>query len=192
MVHWPVNKIPFKGGCQTNTKWKGMVSHSSLVGAGSRTNTEWTVNYQENTSARKYREWVSLLGMTDPYDREHAAALVNSWNNPGTVSLIGSSFSFDSYLRAEKAFIFRNNGDISETFSFELEPNDKIINPVLKIKNWGDRDLTVKVNGEKANLQKALYENGDIIIWIQKEIFEKSTISVEAGDREFTGGIGLK
>ena len=33
-----------------------------------------------------------------------------------------------------------------------------------------------------------IYQNGDIIIWIQKEILEKSAVSVEVMDQKFTGG----
>ena len=33
-----------------------------------------------------------------------------------------------------------------------------------------------------------IYQNGDIIIWIQKEILEKSAFSVGVKDQEFTGG----
>jgi len=83
MSHWPINSEqyysdPFK----SRTTWKEQIKHASIAGAGVYGNKseKWTTNFKiDPTDGRKYKEWVSYMGLSPKGNLEQAKVEVEKW-----------------------------------------------------------------------------------------------------------------
>ena len=185
-THWPVNKVVYKEPCKTFTNWKGMVSHTSLLGGGVSSGTDWNSNYQYE-NGRKFREWNSLIFLNEPGQIASSQQMVSGWNSPGEITLTSNgNVYYDEYLRKEKCIQFINSTSQPENFSFELEPDSELSNIVIRVKSWGKKAVTVKVNGTQSRNRHWVYDNEDLLIWLPITGDDVKNIEIIASEKDFT------
>lgn len=66
--HFPFGLEPFEYETNSQTEGRGQISHSSLVYVGAPVDRSWTKAYRTDARGRKYREWISVTGLSRPRD----------------------------------------------------------------------------------------------------------------------------
>ncbi len=184
-THWPVNKVPYNYPCKTFTPWKGMVSHTSLIGGGVNTGVDWNYNYKVK-NGRKYRQWSSLIFLNKKNSLLQAQNVVKSWEGTNDVTLNDTNFSFLGYKREEKLFELKDLSGQPKSFNMTIKPDGIIINPVIRIKNWGKKKVLIKVGGQEVRYRQWVYENNDLIIWIESSFTTEKEIEIIATGNDYT------
>jgi hypothetical protein len=134
------------------------------------------------------QEWVrNLYGMTDK-DQKQLAILARSWNNPAELKLHGDSFSNDGYDKNQRAYILTrtDNGKPSPLiFNIQASQKSPVANPAFVIKNWGDTDAVLKLDGKEIKRGKTFrfghrqtLESTDLIVWIKAESTKPIAVSI--------------
>jgi hypothetical protein len=185
-IHWPVGKRPytFKEG-NTGT-WRAEASHASLMSWGIREGIDWEDNYQLDERGRKYRQWISLIGLNEQGDLEALKNKTRSWLFPGTINMTEASCSFVKTDHAQKAIVFEKVGTNQKCY-FQIDPteqNSVLINPVIRINNWSTvTPLNIMIDDNilsKDQYRFHLLNDRDALIWINKTINTKTNINIEA------------
>ena len=164
--HWPVAQIPSDGRWATEPD---RVAHSSLT-----TGLEWkNWEVRENTRVR-----VMMHGLTERSPAQ-LAALARSWLRAAKLKLSSGEFSSEGYDPSERAYMLtcRDSGKPG-TLNFEIlaSENTPVYNPAFIIKNWGELDATLKVDGRSIEHGKDFrlghrrgLEGSDVLVWVKKE-----------------------
>jgi hypothetical protein len=181
--HWPVNKRPFTGDNGSGATWDQEVSHSCLLSLGVLDGIEWDDHYKIDQRGRKFREWVSLIGLNEAGDLDGIRSKTKSWLFPGKVTAKqGCKFLQVDYQK--KCLVFEKSGE-SNTCEFSIDPsgnNSTLVNPALLIRNWGqDKDISITIDGEsvaKKYVRKDIINGNELLIWVYETIDSKSTISI--------------
>ena len=170
IAHWPVNKRPYTSAFSSGGTWKGEVSHASLLSWGVREGIQWEDHYKTDESGRKYREWVSLVGVNTPGDTSRLKAQSRSWLFKGEVKASGGSFIRKNYKK--NAWVFQLDPG-SNKLEFNIMPEGKarkIVQPALRINHWGsDTDIRLAVNGkqlERETFSASAIEKDALLIWM--------------------------
>ncbi|MCA0360976.1 MAG: hypothetical protein LCH41_07980 [Armatimonadetes bacterium] len=61
--HFPFNNEPFVNESNSQLEGRGAITHTCLAYVGDARRRDWSDNYKVDARGRKYREWVSVLGM---------------------------------------------------------------------------------------------------------------------------------
>ena len=144
--HWPINKEPYSLPCKSWSEWPQQVAHTSLVGMGLDRGQDWGSNFSERNDGRRFREWVSLLGMNEEDGSVTSEDKTNSWLFPGTPELLNDSATFLGYNGTEKYFEFETSSDHPACY-FNTTPKTKLINPIVRVNQWGTSPVHVNVDG---------------------------------------------
>jgi hypothetical protein len=88
MSHWPVENEPYQEAHKTHGKFDAEVGHTSLIGAGVWEGTDWTDRFQTDERGRRFRQWVSLVGLHKPSDLEGIRNRVRTWRDARRVQVI--------------------------------------------------------------------------------------------------------
>ena len=176
-AHWPVNKVIYEEEHKTFTPWKEMVSHTSLIGGSSRTGTDWNSNFKYKDN-RKFREWSQLLFLNDNNEFTQEQNIVKSWKGAIEIINVNSDFVYDKYDKNQKVFEFNNFSGFNKIFRVKIKPDNIIINPVIKVKNWGNAKIKIKLNNIDADFRYHIYENNDLIVWIKTELTTLTSIEI--------------
>jgi len=182
--HWPVGKEPYQEDNKSNGTWKAQVSHTSLMGGGVYQGINWNDHYQIDERGRKYREWVSLVGLNQPGDTAGLCNKTKTWLYPGNITMLDSNSEFAGLNYKQKELVFNNVGS-NRICWFYLDPtpgNATVINPVLKINNWGNNPVQVKINDQWLNegndFKSVIVDGDDAIIWIKGQFSSGTTFWV--------------
>ena len=163
--HWPVAQIPSSGRpCVAPDR----PSHSSL------SHIVWAASQPaENTQSE-----LLLNGLTTKSPRE-LLPLARSWLSPPKVDLASEGFKSVGYDAAERAFVLVRDvpaGPASLDFTIQASEGSPTVNPAIVIKNWGDGNARVTLDGKPIAPGKDLrfghvrgLEGTDLIIWIQTQ-----------------------
>jgi hypothetical protein len=73
--HFPFNLEPFQYETNSQTQGRGQVSHSSLVYVGAPQDRDWASKWKRDKNGRKYREWVTTIGLAPKNDFKEMLAL---------------------------------------------------------------------------------------------------------------------
>jgi len=173
--HWPVAQVPGDG------RWvitPDRPSHFNLT-----TFVQWEdYEYTENTRTR-----IMLQGMTDK-EADKLVPLAKSWIYPAELKVTGNEFISEGYNFRERAYIV-NCKKVGNKFECKLTASAKspLINPAFVIKNWGDRDVELKIDGRKIKRGKNFrfghrhrIEGSDLIVWLKTESTKPIEISLSA------------
>jgi len=125
---------------------------------------------------------VAIYGMTN----KPAASLVKlakSWIYPAKLKVKSDGFVSEGYDFTERAYTFiSKNG--SGVLEFELAASEEspLVNPAFVIKNWGEKDATLKINGNKVKRGKDVrfghshtLEGSDLVVWLKMETVTSNT-----------------
>lgn len=179
-VHWPVNKRPYTSAYSSGGTWKAEVSHACLLSWGVRDGIEWKDHYKVDKRGRKYREWVSLVGVNDPGDRQYLEDKARSWLFPGKIT--AQKGVFDKIDYRQKAFIFTMTPEL-ESCTFSLNPVDKsskVINPAIQLTKCSGDVNSIRING--IDIPRKSYrvarEDENTIVWIQTVLEGNTEIDI--------------
>jgi hypothetical protein len=171
IVHWPVNKRPYTSAYSSGGTWKGEVSHACLLSWGVRDGIDWADNFKLDERERKYREWVSLIGLNKKDNNQELINKTSTWLFKGEVKTKGENVKFIAKDYKDNSFLFRLGKDTKE-FDIRIIPeegNTTIINPVIKIRGWdSEDDLKIFLNSreiDKNNFRKT-YTDNYLYIWL--------------------------
>lgn len=191
MSHWPVNKEPYQEAHKSLTSWTAQVSHTSLASVehwnDGSDGYRWTTNFKKDTDGRKYREWVSLIGLNDAYKDTLLRNKTATWLYPGTVKVLNSATTaflrFDYYKR-EIILSCLNDTRLAQ-FSLDPSRNKTItINPTFRIKNFGSSAPAVYMDNvllsEGTDYETAHIDN-DLLIWLNKSINQNADFEISDG-----------
>ncbi|OUT98751.1 MAG: hypothetical protein CBB92_06475 [Flammeovirgaceae bacterium TMED32] len=155
--HWPVAPRPTDG---RYANYEDRAAHASL--------SHWFWNEYESTDRSMTK--IMLCGMIKG-DIQDVIRLNRSWSNPAEISVTGAELA--NYRPDEKAYYI---SEVEEIVNVELNsgPDSPIVNPAFVIKNWGNAQIEITVNGIKKEISKNLrvgykntLESKDIIIWMR-------------------------
>jgi hypothetical protein len=185
IVHWPVNKRPYTSAYSSGGTWKAEVSHACLLSWGVRDGIEWKDHYKINANGRKYREWISLIGLNEQNNKTELYTRARSWLFIGEIKFnsVGCEFLKKDYNK--NSFIFKTNQNIIDIeFRFIPEKqNTKIINPAIIIKNWGN-GIDLQLSIDDIPLNTDLYRftkinENDILIWLNTWLGPDHVVKIE-------------
>jgi hypothetical protein len=156
------------------------------------------IHYSYYRKTENTLEQVYLFGMTNAEDTVgHVVPLAWSWIAAPRLSVEGMEPSYDviPYDPAQRAYVVPREGRGPVELEFKLgrfsyEAPLHIVNPAFVVKDWGESDVVVKVNGERIERGKdyrAGYEETasgiDLVIWIEMKSTEQARFSISpAGD----------
>ena len=129
----------------------------------------------------------NLYGMTDKPAKE-LTVLARSWNFPAELTLAGGDFQSEGFDRNQRAYPLKcTKAGKPVTLELTLSGSKKtpVLNPAFVIKNWGDAEAALKVNGENVPPGRMLryghrrdMQGTDLIVWIKTESANPIRISI--------------
>ncbi|MHC4456861.1 MAG: hypothetical protein ACYS0I_07170 [Planctomycetota bacterium] len=139
------------------------------------------INYSHYRRTDNTLEQVYLQGMTNAKDPvKDVVPLAWSWIAPPRLEMEDLEPSYDTiYNPAQRAYIVPRKGQGPVKLEFELDDYSyeaplRIVNPAFVIKDWGESDVVVKVDGKRVEHgkdYKAGYEEThtgiDLILWFK-------------------------
>ncbi|MBT3243960.1 MAG: LamG domain-containing protein [Bacteroidetes bacterium] len=172
--HWPAAMIPSDGRyCQAADR----PSHFSLAWASPRphkgeNNTYW---------------WTWMYGATKDEIGE-LTPLAKSWSRPPML-VINSGAADSKFDSTQRCYVVSNNDqkkiDKLE-FTIQATEDSPVVNPAFVIKNWGDHQVKLRVNGKKIKQGKNFrighvrtINQYDLVIWLELESDSKMEFSIE-------------
>jgi len=174
--HWPVAQVRSSG---ISAVAPDRPSHSSL------SHLYWEPYAQTDQTMTK----IMLHGLTTKSAAE-LVPLAKSWLHAPEAELSDQGFRSEGYDPTQRAFIIvRQNGSDATRFRYQLQASadSPVINPAFVIKNWGERQARVSVNGKPISRGEAFryglvptLEGTDLIVWLQTEAEKPITVEFTA------------
>jgi hypothetical protein len=189
-AHWPVQKAPYEYALWSQAYLTSEADSWSFSSAGNWAGGEpspdaWDLQfkrvYQVDDRGRRYREWVSLIGMADAGDLDTPRDLVRSWLFPGRVVTHGADSVFIGNDRHQKTLAFDNTAH-NGTLTFDLLPETSTINPAIEVRNWGgDATLRVTIDGvaqRPGTDYTVAMEGTSLLVWFHRTFTQKAAIAI--------------
>jgi hypothetical protein len=178
--HWPVAQVRSSG---ISAVAPDRPSHSSL------SHIYWEPYAQtENTMTK-----ILLHGLTTKSAAE-LVPLAKSWLSPPAAELSGAGFQSQGYDPAQRAFVItREPGSQAVQFSLLLKAgsDSPLVNPAFVVKNWGDEDLRLRIDGKFVNRGPSFrygfvnhLEGTDLIVWLELESTKPTRVDFVAAGRK--------
>ena len=186
--HWPVGREPYGQNAQEWGKTSrsyasniNEVTHTSLVSAGfyGKLGVDFKDHYQVDENGRKFRRHVMLVGVSKPYQYNEVKNQVQTWLDPGTITMLTSDFDFVKIDRIFRSIVLKSNSNSLEC-KFNIKPNKFVVNPAFTIENWkGSDKAEVLVNGIKVEAKTAKAGNA-LLVWFQATINQETNIVIRS------------
>ena len=169
--HWPVAQKP------TDGRWvqfADRASHSSI--------SHWFWDYYDMTDRSMTK--LMLTGMTNKSAKE-LMPLARSWYNAPEIEVDNKNIK-GKYNQAQRAYFLTPTENTGQ-MNFQLKAEDKspIVNPAFVIKNWGEKDIELTLNGKKIEPgknfrygKKQNLNSSDLVVWIKYETKEPVEVKV--------------
>jgi len=96
----------------------------------------------------------------------------------------GRAFASDGYQQTEKAYVLHRTGEGGLDLSLQASGSSPLVNPALVIRNWGDAQPRLIVNGRPAARGSVRFgsvprlDGTDLLVWIRLETSTPVTIQV--------------
>jgi len=174
--HWPVQQVKSSGISATAPD---KASHTSL------SHIEGQIVGKTDDTITK----VMMHGLTNKSAAE-LVPLAKSWLSAPKVELSGQGFQSAGYDLTQRAFVFTRNGSTAPFNSvFQASNDSPLFHPALVIKNWGDAQPRLKVDGKQVAWgpdyrfgRVYTLEGTNLVIWMNKEATKP--VSVEIANRK--------
>jgi hypothetical protein len=186
--HWPVGREPYGQNAQewgktsrSYASHKNEVTHTSLASAGfyGKLGVDFNDNFQVDKNGRKFRRHVMLVGVSKPYQYDEVKNQIQTWLDPGTISMLNNDFEFVKIDRIFRSIILKSIGNSKEC-KFNIKPSKTVLNPAFTIENWkGNDNAEVLVNGSKVNAKTAK-EGNSLLVWIPAIFNNETTILIQS------------
>jgi len=187
MCHWPVGLEPYQEPCKTHGTWKSQVSHTSLIGAGVYEGQNWSQYTKTDSRGRKYREWISLIGLNQPGESETVLNRIRDWLHPGQIILLDSTCIYEGFAHDMMEYRLKMTpGESSCKFDLLIPDSDDgkdrvLKNPVFLIEDWGNRPAHISIDGSTLTMDKQFKtskSDSAMLIWINQTFESPVSISV--------------
>lgn len=163
--HWPAAQKPSDG---RYAMADDNPSHSSL------SNINWDAyELTENAHTK-----IMLHGLTNG-KAEGLIPVTKSWSSPATLKLATPQYSGGNYDPTERAYkitCLDNTKTTALNFTLDATDASPIENACFILKNWGNRDVTLKIDNIAVAKSKAFRygfrdtaDGTDLIVWIEKK-----------------------
>ncbi|MHC4465892.1 MAG: hypothetical protein ACYSYW_04990 [Planctomycetota bacterium] len=170
----------------------GMEDHSEPPEEFFITELGHIINYSHYRRTENTLEQVYLQGMTNAEDTVgNVVPLAWSWIAPPRLEIEDREPNYDLiYNAAQRAYIVPRQGTGPVAIDFELDKYSyeaplHIVNPAFVIRDWGESDVIVKVDGKSFECGKdfhAGYEKTptgtDLILWLKMKSTEEISIVI--------------
>ena len=114
--------------------------------------------------------------------------LAKSWSRPPML-VINSGAADSKFDSTQRCYVVSNNDqkkiDKLE-FTIQATEDSPVVNPAFVIKNWGDHQVKLRVNGKKIKQGKNFrighvrtINQYDLVIWLELESDSKMEFSIE-------------
>jgi hypothetical protein len=127
-----------------------------------------------------------IMGLTNKSVGQ-LAPLSRSWLQPAELKVKGRAFNSKGYSRNQRAYILsRDPAHLPQMLEFELAASEDspIINPAFVIKNCGQAQVRLTINGKSIKRGKNFrfgyrhtLESSDLIVWLKIESTNKLKVS---------------
>jgi len=146
------------------------------------------VQWEDYEYTEKTRTRIMLQGMTDK-EPGQLVPLAKSWLQAPEMKINSDAFSGGEYDPSERAYIIEKTdpGHLAPcTLVFDASEESPLLNPAIIIKNWGNQQATLSIDGKKWE-QREDFRQGilkkpygeDLIMWIRLESQKPVEIIVE-------------
>jgi hypothetical protein len=161
--HWPVTQVPL---LERHPQAADRPSHTW-------TSTQYSAAY-ETTGATMTK--IMLCGLTDQ-PIEALLPLARSWLRPPVLTVVSGGFAGEGYDPTERAYRVRcGTPGEPATLSFRIEGSAEspIVNPAIVVRDWGERDVTLVMDGASVGRgeafrcgQRRRLDGTDLVAWIR-------------------------
>jgi hypothetical protein len=186
--HWPVGREPYGQNAQewgktsrSYASHKNEVTHTSLVSAGfyGKLGVDFNDHYQVNENGRKFRRHVMLVGVSKPYQYNEVKNQIQTWLEPGTITMLTKEFDFVKIDRIFRCIVIKSNNNSLEC-KFIVKPTKILVNPAFTIENWkGDDKVEVLINGKKVSANTAK-EGNSLLVWIPVTLNQETNLVIRS------------
>jgi len=161
--HWPVSQMPSDG---RYASFPDRTAHSSL------THVELPT-FKEDHGDRPFEQKLLMEGMSNK-STEELVPLAKSWLNPAGLE-VKSGCTSDGYDRSQRAYRLTAT-DATVSVVLNASEESPVVNPAFVIKNWGDADVTIEVDGEPVPRGEDFrfghprtVKDKDLVVWVRAE-----------------------
>lgn len=180
--HFPANGQPYETPEGTQATMPGQITLGELIRLGATRPTESATDLLTDRDGRRYRRWITLLGLQKKGDPAATTRRVACWlyganvSDPRGCRYVG----YDPLTMEYQISVDAGRGDCS----FDMKPTTKvqtIIRPLIRIEGWGERVPEVQMTGiplRPGEDMEAAVEGGELIIWINREIKSLTKITL--------------
>ncbi len=186
--HWPVGREPYG---QNAADWgktsrsyashKNEVTHTSLASAGfyGKLGVDFNDHFLIDSTGRKFRRHVMLVGLSKPYNYDEVKNQIQTWLEPGIITMLNNNFEFVKIDRIYRSMVFKSINNYGDC-KFSIKPNGTIINPTFIIEDWKSNAYPeILLNGNVV-VAKTAKEGNVLLVWIQASITKPTEISILA------------
>jgi hypothetical protein len=120
---------------------------------------------------------------------EELIPLTKSWSNPAELEVDGDGFESEGYDATEMAYHLNCKGAGKVKMTLNASEDSPLVNPAFVIKNWGESDIKLKLNGKELECgedyrvgHRYQLESTDLIVWIRYESDKATDIVIEPAD----------
>jgi hypothetical protein len=170
--HWPVGQAPSDG---------RYAFYADRVSSSAVTSPEPSVEVDEDgTSHGRF-----IMGLTDR-PIEELAPIARAWLQPPTHTVRSKGFTSAGYSRDQRAYLFAKEAVDAGSLEVEVEASDNspLVNPAFVIKNWGEQDVELTIDGQKVEPGKKFrvghyhgLEGSDLIVWLERIAVKPATLT---------------
>jgi hypothetical protein len=156
--HFPTAQIPSDGRRATA---------SDKATSSCLSNWVWDYYETDDRSATK----IMMTGLTDKPAAE-LVPLAESWTKPPKLKALSDGYKGGKYDPAQRAYVITQKTPGMVAFDLAAGENSPVVNPCFVVRNWGDSDVKVALDGNLLPLGKDLrvghvpaLEGTDLIVW---------------------------
>ena len=175
--HWPVAQVRSSG---ISAVAPDRPSHSSL------SHIYWEPYAQTENAMTK----ILLHGLTTQ-SAAHLVPLAKSWLSAPAMEISGTGFQGQGYDQTQRAFVIvRQDGSVIPRLQVSLpaSSDSPLMHPAFVIKNWGDAEPKLLVNG-KPVARGSVFRYGfvptldgsDLVVWLQIQSEKPTSLEFRAG-----------
>ncbi len=164
--HWPVTQVPIIG------RYAVAADRPSHTYTSTQNSAAYATTHHSMTK-------IMLCGMTARDNAVQLLPLARSWLQPPKLHFTSNAFHNDGYDPTQRAYVLTcTSGGNPSTLECLLaaDAHSPVVNPCIVIKNWGDREVELTINGTRVERGNRLrighhrtMERSDLVIWLEEE-----------------------
>lgn len=191
MSHWPVSLEPYQSDHKSIHGERRQVTHTSLAGIAAVGDDSWSEGYEVDQRGRRFRQWSSLLALTQPHDTEARANAISSWLFPGeldTAASPGVSYARHNAYLGEVVLRLDPSRPNLKTVHFRWMPDvraGRTFRPCLRLIGLQRGPISVVVdNIEQTERQDyaIAWQDDSLLLWMNFDRTDAAKVVVQVTD----------